>query len=253
MARKRRVETIVLYPNPYHCMGKDGALGGGVPVPEAFHGGALPARQYVGAEMKHENFLPGPEGRESRSSRADRFFVFEIEAREYEIPKNTRADFLAMIRDGAVLEVEKVGDIPVGKLADARVALIVEHASHATDEDPDFEFWQEQFSIDDQIAKLCAEPLKEQLAALEKRKQEAIASRADAAQAAESPKPVDPSAAVKEAQERAAKAVAAAMKPPQAETPPTTPSSTSALASASAPEVHAAQKPPKGASAPKES
>lgn len=212
MARKRRVKTITLFPNPYHCMGAAGALGGAAPLPEAFHGGALPARLYIGAERKHENFIPGHKDGE-KASRSDRFFLFDCVAKTYEVAQGTRADFENLIRDGVVFRVKSEDEIPVEKLAAARLALVVDHADHHTDEDPDFEFWAEQFPIDTEIAKLTEEPLKAALARIAKRAEEARTlsenpptdhEKAEAARIAREK-------FVGEAQARAAAAIAAVM------------------------------------------
>lgn len=249
MARKRRVETITLFPNPYHCMGAAGALGGAAPLPEKFHGGSLPARQYVGAERRHENFIPGHKEAE-KASRSDRFFVFDCVAKTYEIPAGTRADFECLIRDKAAFRVKSEDEIPIAELAEARIALVVDHANHHTEEDPDFEFWQEQFPLDAQIAELTKSTLDAKLAEIAKRAEEArasVASNVTPADLKAEAARVSREEFIAKAQERAKAAIAEYAKAKSAALAQST------AAPAASPEPIAADKPQKrGASAPKE-
>lgn len=154
--------TIHLFPNPYARLDHNGMLCGACPIAEEpRRGGALPARQSVGATLKvlsvdrSEAMGRGPGG----PNRSKSQFVWEFgsEVVELNASPSLMGYYVSRDRCGDVFLGQKV---PMQRLKAARAKAIAEFRD-AYGTDPPTSEWVKQFALDSEVAADAAPPAAE--------------------------------------------------------------------------------------------
>lgn len=156
------MQTIRVYPNPYHVLDARSQLAGACREGEEVRAGeAMPLDRYVGAVREVLQYEPQRSA--TQQSRTQLRFIFDTQAHVVPFEREMQAYYVARIRCGEIFQIVGEGQVKAwekGKetkvslleaLAKARLKAFDDYAA-AYGSEPDTSSWAAQFAPDAEVA-----------------------------------------------------------------------------------------------------